>query len=212
MAVTGEIQIGRVSRFLSKWLGTKGTSPRTTISGEIMPVIPLWSGVENRFLDSWNRYGVNKFIAAGGAGNFSVFRMRNPVGSTVMAVIEKIIIVGSAADQPNVSFFSNPATNVDLVGGTIAAVPIDARQALKGQTGSTVIASFKNSTAATGGGFVILQTGVVANQGVDLIITDNQELPLAPSSGIDIFNNSANLGLEVSLLWRERALEDSEQS
>jgi hypothetical protein len=206
MAVTGEIQIGRISRFLTKWLGAKGPSPRMTIGGEIVPVLPLWSGVENRFLDSWNLFAVNISVLAGGAGNTSATRLRNAAGSGVIAVVERILVSTPAADFPFV-FYNTTSVTTDLT-TTKAPLSIDFRQV----SGASLLFSSKNNSAASGSGFIYLQGATGPTLNMEVILDDNQEIVLPPGSGIDIASNNLNQALNVSMRWRERAIEDSEKS
>jgi hypothetical protein len=203
MAVAGEIQIGRINRFFTKWLGSKGSSPRMTIGGELIGVIPLWSGVENRFLDSWGIFGFGIFLPAQAAATVGL-RLRNPAGSNVIAVIEKWSINSTAAG--NVTLSVSNSTNTDLTTATVGSGRGDGR-------GVTVPVSIPSSSIATPGnlGSVIGQFELGSANPYDIILTDDQECALTQGSSIQVVTNTNNLALYTSIWWRERALEDSER-
>jgi hypothetical protein len=212
MAVSGEVQIGRINRFFTKWLGAKGSSPRMTIGGELIGVIPLWSGVENRFLDSWGRFAANLLVPAA-ASNQSGAQFRNPSGSKVVAIVE-LLSVGSTAVAANQLTTSFGSVAADLV----TSVPFTAnRLDNRGQGNPVCLGSTQNTTvsiAALGNNMSIDFSGIAAGvlPRVDLIFTDNQEIPVLPGDGIRLVGNTVNTQINLNIRWRERALEDSEQS
>jgi hypothetical protein len=210
MAVTGEIQIGRINRFFTKWLGTKGSSPRMSIGGELMGVIPIWSGVENRFLDSWNIYWFLSGPAAGGAGNRSGFRFRNPTGSGIVAVFEKITfnIPNTVASNPQLTIGDATA---DLGTPSLVTRPVDKRSTT---AGASTIGSTSNvgALAALTNPITVWQANTAGDRLFEVIVTDTQEVPLLPGTAIQADAGIDNVALNISWRWRERALEDSEKS
>jgi hypothetical protein len=208
----GDIQIGRISRLLTKWSVLKGPLGNISMGSEIVPMLQIWSGVENRYLESWNRYGTALLIS-GAASNQSVCQFRNPSGSKVMAVFEKLL-VGSPAAAGNTIVASNGVIATDL--GTVVVLTA-ARLDARGSSNPSLSISQQNSSAAPGDlpnalarVFVGQAAGVLPIE--DLILTDNQEIPLLPGDGLRIRIANLNTELDVSVLWRERALEDSEQA
>jgi hypothetical protein len=204
MARFNEILAGRYNRFLQKLLQLKGGPPASQLASEIMPVFPFFSGRENRFLEGWSTFGFTRTIV-GVAAVAGACRIRNPVGSNLVAVFEKISVGAAAvADQPLVEL---QATTGDLI-TPFQIIPTrwDARQ---GQNSSTMI--FSDSS----GGSVIglqakLQGFFTAGNAYEFINTDINELPLLPGDAIQVQSNVANQAFVVSWLWRERQLEDSE--
>lgn len=205
MALPFEVQIGRVSRFLTKWGSTKGSSPRVTLGSEVTPVLPFWSGVENRFLDSWNRFGAFTSVAAS-VGNNSGFRFRNPVASKLIAVLELCRV---EVDTTLTQVLMESAASTTDLGSTITSRALDTRP---GITSSALIVSAGNAVASlgagTGVGFVAANIGL----SVDFILTENQEIPVLPGNAVQIFTNASNVLMRCCVTWRERSLEESEQS
>src|SRR5262249_21216739 len=98
MAIFNEILVGRFNRRLQKLTGIKGMAPAPQLSSEIMAVIPLFFGVENRALESWGRFSA--FAAAtGGAGQSAGFRIRIPGSTNVVVVIEKLLLEFTSSDS-----------------------------------------------------------------------------------------------------------------
>src|SRR5260370_24014979 len=114
MAYTNEILVGRVNRGLQKLFGIKGPSPVPQLASDVQAVHPLFNGVENRYLDGWNRFGAQTSQGAS-VGNISGFRIRNPSTSNVIAVFEKIAVSTSVAGDV---FIRIGAQAADLGGGT----------------------------------------------------------------------------------------------
>src|SRR5258708_23493143 len=123
MARFNEILVGRVNRSLQKLFAMKGGPPAPQLASEITVNHQLQSAAENRYLEGWNRYAVAIGIAAGGVGNRAGVRIRNPVGSTIIAVIEKITVQLQLADSPQLNF----GAATDLGGAITTNTGLDAR-------------------------------------------------------------------------------------
>src|SRR5258707_13299714 len=89
MARFNEILVGRYNRFLQKLFSMKGGPPSAQLATEITPNLNLFNGIENRYLESWFRYGAAPGLAAVVGANPG-FRFRNPAGSNVIAMVEKL--------------------------------------------------------------------------------------------------------------------------
>jgi hypothetical protein len=205
LAIYNEILVGRFNRALQKAFGMKGGPPAPQLASEIAPTVTMFYGVENRYLEGWNRFGNSNSVAAGGAGNRSAFRIRNPKGSNVIAVIEKLTVFAILADQPFVtSSISDP--------GTLAAASVIVVNTGLDNRGSPTpnmdLSASVNAGAILGVG--ILQAALAANSTFELISFEDQELPLVPNSGYTLYANTLNQQLFYSILWRERVLEASE--
>jgi len=179
------------------------------MSPEMMPILPFFSGIENRYLEGWDRFGFSIFAAAVGAANTSV-RIRNPQGSNVVAVIEGIQCfsgpqAGPLADAPFVGYKTLLVSNLANV-QTSNYIGLDAR----GRAQPTVIISSGSGIAA--GLVSIMQVAYGANGFVQFIQHEEQEITLLPGSALDTIGNVLNQGITVSYMWRERFLEDSERS
>jgi hypothetical protein len=199
MAIFNEILEGRYNRALQKLFAIKGSPPVRQLGGELMPVMALFYGVEARFLESWNRFG-NTLIAPAVAAQNSAVRMRNPAGSNVVAVVEKLTVTNGLAD---VVTLSNQVSDTDLAtpGGSIR---LDFRQS----PGSNISLSLGNNIA---GGSNFAGSGVQANIAYDFIAFEEQELTILPGDQLDIRNVVVNNALRVSMIWRERLLTESER-
>lgn len=205
MAVQGEIQIGRISRFFTKWLGTKGQSNPMSISGEIAGVIPLWSGVENRFLESWQLFGVAAVVAAG-AGNLSELVIRNPTNSKLIAVLEKVTVACTVLTTFH--FDVGAALGGVDKAGVLGPQIRDGRWGNNSGTGLVV-----TNGSTTGGQIVGTTIGlalVPANATYDFIQDANQEIALSPGSGAQVECETVNTQFFGTFWFRVRALEDSE--
>jgi hypothetical protein len=195
-----QIQTGRFNRLVQKLFSMKGSAQLTEVGAEILPIIPIRVGVEVRVFESWERFAAAASQAAVGA-QVTNFRLRNPKGSNVVAVLEKLYIASSIADG-----FVRIANGITADLGTSKAnLPLDNR--IK-RAAATLIATTTNNNAAPGS--VIGALSVAAGIGQDFILNEDQEITLLPGDGIDVTTTAVNTQLLVVPLWRERALEESE--
>ena len=207
MAVYLEVQVGRYVRFLQKFLGIKGRQPAPlTFSGELGAHWCLFHGVENRYLEGWERFMVSLNIAAGGVGFNSVVRLRNPATSGVIAVLEKVTWTNSVAVNANLQ--KDTAGTADF--GTLIALTssnIDSRT----RPQPVLIGSSQN-TAAFSSGNTLFSGNAPANGTVDLIWDESQEITLLPNNSYVFREAQLNQSMIISLMWRERILEESERT
>jgi hypothetical protein len=206
MARFNEILVGRFNRALQKVFSIKGGPPSPQLSTEIQPNVSMLWGVETRYLEGWGRFGIALGIVAGGAGTRSSFRIDNPKGSNVCAVIEKLTIIAPSGltDSPQLSYSilssgdqANPAIAVNS--GFDNRGPQTPQLHTSGQ-----------SIAQSILGVPIWQQNLAAGASAEVIIMDDQELPLMPNSSYTIYSNVLNQGLNATIWWRERPLEASE--
>src|SRR5258708_40293223 len=97
MALFNEILVGRYNRFLQKLLAMKGGPPAPQLATEIGTNIQLFHGVENRYLEGWQRFGGQFSVPAAGVGNVGGFRFRNPAGNNVITAVEWLLCRSVAA-------------------------------------------------------------------------------------------------------------------
>jgi len=212
MAIFNEILVGRYNRALQKIFAIKGSPPVRQLGGEITPTIDVRSGVENRFIESWYRYQASDFVQLNAGNNGSV-RLRVARGSNIVAVLEKLTIGVSVAQ------------NVFLVRGLglvqandlptiLNSNSMDTRQVAKSQA----IASSTNVTVA--GGTVVANLVLPAGGPPFEVIPDqDHQMNVIAKFGSTL----ASLGddflevrctaasqLSVYMVWRERVLEESE--
>jgi len=206
MAGLNEILVGRYNRALQKLFGIKGSAPTPSLAPEIFPVHNLKSGGENRILEGWHRFGV-RLRQAGVAASLTSFRLRNPIGSNVIAVVEKFSWIASGATGMTVSLADQLVSDL---GTLVVALGLDGRQGLV-TTRSVLIASMQAGTA--GGDGIFAEHGVSGiNITNEIILTQNSEIVITPGTSLAAEHLTVNLTGIVSLWWRERFLEESERS
>jgi hypothetical protein len=206
MAKYNEILTGRYNRFIQKLFSMKGSAPAPQLSGDIQMSHSFFHGAENRFLETWNRYGMGIFNAAI-VGQVSVVRIRNPLKSGAILVLEKVTISIIAAVVTEVDYGVSPPTSVDQ--NVVAATfPVDARQ--PGASSSVAIVSLNNAAPILMP--TIIGRPVLNGNNYEVIVTDDQEIALAPGGAFQAQSTVANQALLVGFLWRERGLEESELS
>jgi hypothetical protein len=214
MAKYNEILVGRFNRGLQKHFSMKGEPPAPQLSSDIVPSVAFFWGRENRYLESWYTFGQRMTAPAPGAGNTAAVRLRNPAGSNIVAVIERVVATNTAgvADQPILRHGIGSGGTIPDLNSVInlGSAALDAR----GQTAPNCIGS---QTAATNqvappSSVVIAQLAFGANGFCEYIPTDIDEIPLLPGDCYDVVSNAINQQLVTSWLWRERFLEDSERT
>lgn len=202
MARFNEILVARYSKFLQKALGIKGHTPTPVLSSEIQAALAIFSGAENRFLEEWDRFGVStsqSSVAASLAG----VRIRNPKGSGVIAVIEKIASYSTTGvEQPSLQ---QGAVITDL---TTILAPTRANFDPRGRNNPTCIVSSASPAAALA--TTKANMSLTSSSFGDFIVTDIDELPLLPGDAYQVVATVVNQNLNVTWWWRERSLEDSE--
>lgn len=207
MALYNEILVGRFNRYLQKMLGMKGGPPAPQLSSEIQPVLPYHLGVEDRVHQGWDKFAFANFTGPGGVGTFVSFVVRNPVGSNVGAVIEKLK-VGSGVTA-NFTLQHGPLT-------TDAAVILSQLVARQDPRSVRPASSLILSAQALG-----VQITISADQDYGKILTAgmmdfvngrDQQILLLPGDAISLFDTTGNITVYYSVWWRERFLEDSERT
>jgi hypothetical protein len=207
MARYNEILVGRYNRFMQKLLSMKGPASLTQLSGEVQTVFPFFSGVENRTLESWQRFGLN-IQQTSLAANNSIIQIRNPVGSNIIAVFEKITDTNTQA-AVNFNGLALGAKTSDLT--TLVAPTNVVRMDPRGQQSTNLILSKQNSV---GGGLpnsIAIWQDPVGNN-YDVIAFEDQEVTLLPGDALQVVSFGLAVQLNDSFIWRERYLEDSERS
>lgn len=210
MAFFNEINAGRYNRFIQKLFNMKGGPPARQLASDVTMVFPFFSGAEHRFLESWNRYAVSVLVA-GVAANTSAVRIRNPSTSGVIAVLEKVeITLPNAAER--ITMQQGGVTTGDLASAfSMTNNRLDPRQS---NVNPALVVSSQNSAPSVPGltnSFNLSQALINAAVPYNYILTDFQELTLAPGDAMQWFGNSLNSEIVVNIVWRERALEDSEK-
>jgi hypothetical protein len=211
MAIFNEILTGRYNRALQKLFAIKGSAPVRQLAGEVVPSIVIFNGVENRYLENWDRFGLYLTITAGAATN-SLLRIRNPITSNVIAIIEKMAIANNTAapQQYNIRHGNADASNAAVVNTPAATQRWDSR----GRAGTALIVSTNAGSVASPPSPGVSKdiTVLPINQAWQFINDENQEMILLPGDALDVFMGNPAVILDVAWTWRERALEESERS
>jgi hypothetical protein len=208
MAKYNEILTGRHNRFLQKLFSMKGGPPAPQLASEIQMVHPFFHGSENRYLEGWNRFGAVINLAAV-AANQSGIRLRNPTGSNIVIVLEKLFL----SLQAGVQFLAvqGPAGTDLATVATSAGLNFDTR----GNPGCVGILSSQNnavSVPALTSSQIYWLINALAAISTDIILTDNQELTILPGVAHQWTVTNVNNALAMAIWWRERFLEDSERT
>jgi hypothetical protein len=194
-----DIQVKRFNAILGRLLGMAGVEdPAGALSPEISPVLvlendrPEWLFLSNQFP-----------MAAGGVETASVanptfFRIRNPVGSGIIAVIEAVNLSASIIITDGVAQLGTQT--VDM-GGAMAPLVRDNRY---GQiVGSCTVSESNGGGSGTG----IERFRVPINT-----VYNYQNLPiiLKPGTNYDWGVNDVNVEVHANIRWRERPAEPYE--
>src|SRR5215813_5534988 len=209
MAGYNEILVGRYNRALQKLLSMKGGSVMNELGSVLMPSVNFFWGTEMRYLEGWNRFSSAIQVGAVPANN-SVYRIRNPITSNVIAVFEKIYLFNqnAAASDFRVEGWFNTGAAGDLPTALTTFVDrFDARSAVAGP--SVTVTSDNTAPAGSIGRTVWFNVVFQPNATADVIVDDLQELPLLPGDAMQVRNNTVNQFVSGIVWWRERALEDS---
>jgi hypothetical protein len=213
MARFNEILTGRFSRALQKLTSIKGEAPAPVLGSEILPVFPLFYGNEMRYPESWQMFASFAGIGAS-VGNLNVYHFRNPVGSNVIAVITKISLSNSNAIGGATYNYIVEGPNPSTAADDQASTPNFARFDARGQQATNMKLSFGNPPTDTwpGNTKAWWAADLQPAGNTDVIITDDQEFPLLPGDAFRIVGLLANQGSNISVMWRERFLEESERT
>ncbi len=209
MARFNEINIGRWNRYAQKLTGMKGPPPAPQLASEIGLSHLIFSGVENRYLESWSRFGHHTAIGAV-AGNGSGIEIRNPNGSNVIAVVEKLQLVniGAATD---VGFLSQGPGTTLAVPASGLVVTLDNRGSAHG-----ALLLFAQNTVV--GVVADLLSGVIGrvplavNTASDYFIDEMILTTLVPGDNLRWRAGAVNQAVAWNIIWRERFLEESERT
>jgi hypothetical protein len=200
MAVYNEIGIGRWNRFIQKLTDMKGGPPARQLSSEIVFSHPIFHGVENRFLESWDLFGVGVTIAAIGGAQSGV-RLTNPTTSNVIAVVTKALLSTTAGGVFNFEYGNVGAG----LSNALVATPMERR----GRSASTCLPTFNVAALSTLN--VVAQLNIAGNTSFDFIRGANDEVCLPPGASVQMDGNAVNNAVTASFWWRERFLEPAER-
>jgi len=223
MAIFNEILTGRFNKALQKICAIKGGAAVKQLGSEVLPVFPLFWGAEARYLESWQLYGLTVDVAAN-AANTSAFQLANPgnanAGSANLVPKSNVIAVIVGINFVNYSGAAITIyTEFGRIGATIGnlAGQPDLRSGCVGfdNRGNTAPMCIPSSTNISGAVGSISNTPLIAvlgtNQMFEMIPHEGRELPLLPGDYIRMHNTILNSPCTLSIMWRERYLEDQER-
>lgn len=198
------LYVARLNRFVERIFNVKGGPAVVDIDPTVHFEVQFKSGVEDRYLQGWERFAVNLSVT-GGAAQTGAIQFRNPAGSNVLIVFEKIMITAlTVADTPTLQR-SGPNTT-DLP--TVVALTNNRMPDGRGRSTPSVIAS--TSTNATGTGLSMARASLAINANYDFIQNEEMQIPVLPDNAVSIISNTSAAQLMTSWFWRERGLETSE--
>ncbi len=203
MAKFNEILTGRYNRFIQKLFSMKGPAPAPQLSSDIAMQMAFFNGVENRYLETWDRFSAT--LSQGATiGQVSAIRLRNPATSQAVVVIEKLLVENNTAVQWEAQV-RHGAQTVD-------------QAAIFGQTGLRLDPRGRpNASSILSQGIAVagiekLRAVMAVNSNFEFVLFEDQEIPVLPGEALDVDTSIANQVLTLSIMWRERALEDSERT
>jgi len=206
MAGYNEILVGRFARGLQKLTGIKGPAPTPTLSGDITATISLFEdGVENRYLQGWEFFEHATVVAAVAAVAGTV-QIRNPAGSNIVAVFEKIVALSASAAVDSFALKTG-AVGTDLT--TPVALTTSRLDSRTRPTPTLVMSSQTNAAAF---GQVAEVRGSPIGASADFILDFMHQHPLLPGDALQVTDQTVNTQLTVSFRWRERFLEEPERT
>ena len=204
MAVYNEIGIGRWNRFIQKITDIKGSPPARQLASEIVFQHPIFHGAENRYLESWDLFGLST-TSFQVIGQNSGVQFRNPVGSNVIAVFQKITMsAGASAIGFTVEY--QLGLNVDLNVLNVS-VPMENRS----RSSSTVIVSSNSAGAIASGNNIFTAPSNPSTVLVEVIQDTLHEIVLPPGATLVLSGQTVNTAAFFSAWWRERFLEPAER-
>ena len=207
MARYNEILVGRFNRMLQKHFGMKGEPPAPQLASEISPNLNMadWWSRDILALHGFIPFG-NILTIAAVAAQDSAVQLRNPANSGIVAVIDKLVLRAGVAATTITLGINASAANLTTLAPTVRS--LDGRQS---NTGSSCILSGQNNVF--GGGLPTAfadPEALLAGQDYDFILNEHQSLPLLPGDALVARSDQVNVTLAVTLLWRERVLEENE--
>lgn len=187
----GDIKRSRFNDYLLRLLGMETNPPAPTLAGEIQPIIEVEPyNLESYWLSGHKLCG--SFVSgSAGVATVTQARLRNPAGSGIVAIVEKLIVSSSGNDNFDLSV---GATTSDY--GTI-----NTRGFRDGRIGGLPTCIMSQTLGA----------GIAPQIGrVHLLafnpVTIYEVAVLPPGASLE-FNWASNSVAQLGLIhWRERAL------
>ncbi len=208
MAKYNEILVGRFNNHLKKHLSMKGDAPAPQLASELMPTLALHTDRDSLFHQGWNMFSV-QVLQSPAAASFANLRLRNPLGSNIIAIIYRAVLLTTTADGIIPSQLCSGLSNADSA--TIISTQNgrwDGRHSLN--AGSALIAS---TTAGASSVFPTqrMMISAAANGLAEFLRNYDDRYPLLPGDSTLMQGNSNGTVNTMEFWWMERFLEDSER-
>jgi hypothetical protein len=209
MARFNEILVGRYNRFFQKLFAMKGGPPAPQLASEVGCNLPLFSGVENRYLEGWERFG-NGIVTGAVAAQTSAFRFRNPAGSGLVAVLE-VLAAANLSGNDTMQLTNSIVPHTDL-----ATIDNGVQLDVRSRPNSSLICSHTTAvpplTLTSQRAVALRQAGPTSM--ADFINDGDQQITILPGMTYQVQDTGANLNQAfiITYMWRERFLEDSERT
>lgn len=203
LGAIGETGLGQV---LAKRLTTPGAAVAPGVAPELFPNIVLENDrPEWKYLAGERLAVMAGFAVAGVAASISTIRLRNPLGSNVIAVFEEIEVQPGSATDCIISRIEESGA-LGTEGGTASR---DTR--------------FRDDALVTGHARIQVTGGAIMVPGLNAIplrrwfsvasaerVTTRQPIVLTPGFALDITTAAEAVTLLASATWRERAAQPGE--
>jgi hypothetical protein len=201
MGLPNEILVGRFNRLLNRLTAIKGGAPAPVLTPEILAVLSLEADrLEWAYLKG-ERLGIVRAQSAAVVAQFSGVNFQTTVG--VLAVVEALWLFAPAGGVAVTLEIRNGGGGLAANGAIPASQSRDTRNTgalssvlapVSGAVPSSTIIARPTTTTQQGTGFFPIPFPYV----------------MGPLAGLVVIGTTLNLALDVGVLWRERAIEESE--
>lgn len=206
MTVLGAVGESGLNQILAKRLTTPGAAVAPGVAPELFPNLVLENDrPEWKYLAGEKLASMAGFAIAAVAASISTIRLRNPLGSNVLAIFEEIEVQPASATDVVISRITESGA-LGTEGGTASRDTRFADDALV--TGHCRIQVTGGAIMVPGLNAVPLRRWFSVASGERVI----SRLPyvLSPGNAIDITTVTENITLLASAAWRERAAQPGE--
>jgi hypothetical protein len=212
MAKFNEILEGRYNRFIQKLFSMKGGPPAAQLATEVGIQMQLFNGVENRYLEGWYRYAAS-FAIGPVAAQITNLRLRNPAGSNVIAVLEKVLAACDGPANDRVVFGrqigAGTLPTTDLTASQ-QGFELDLRQGPFSNQNSVIRMS--RDTGQSPVNQTYDSANILPGTSYDFITDSDHQITMLPGDVVEANSGTINQKVFYSVTWRERVLEQSERT
>lgn len=203
MGLTNEVQVGRFNGILHKLFAMKEGAPAPVLMPELLAGIILENDRPEYHFLAGAHLGMGGISSSGVVGELSFGLLANPVDSGALVILERFYSSVTAGSTIFWQVFAGVAPGTATARNT-RDTRLTINLAAGQQTGLVGTVRFGSSAVSL----------ITAAGGMYRAVTDayQEELVviLAPGTYIIWEDNTANEGLVMHYIWRERALEPSE--